>query len=269
MIAFFETVRSASQSRNVFVDLSNVTLLTPDAIAALLATIHLCRLNGGSLSGNVPSDRAAQQVLNESGFRTYVRSSPTYQRLAPKGKIAKRTLSGETYQNRFDQELARDLIEFATSNLGGGKTGPSYSVFSEAMLNTLNHASGFGRSHEPWWASAYFDSIRNRVCFTFIDQGVGIFKSHRWTATAYALKHLRFFNAAQILELIFQGKIPSTTKIAGRGNGIPGMYDHCKAGRIKNFMVISNTAVGNAETEVYEMLSNAFPGTLLYWEIGT
>jgi hypothetical protein len=244
--------------------------MTPDAVAALLATIHLCRVKGARVSGNVPSDHVAQQVLNESGFRTYVRNSPSYQHLPQMGQIAKRSSSGEIYQNKFDEQLARGIIEFATSKLTGSvRTGPSFSVFCEAMLNTLNHASAVGRFHEPWWASVYFDSTRSRACFTFIDQGVGIFRSHRWTTAVNVLKYLRLLDPGQILERIFQGKIPSTTKVAGRGNGIPGMYEHCKSGRIKNLMVITNHAIGNAETETYGVLSNDFPGTLLYWEIET
>jgi hypothetical protein len=269
MIEFFNEVRAVATRRNVYVDLSKVTVLTPDAIATLLATIHHCRIGGAQISGNVPLNVEAEQMLNDSGFRTYVRNSPTFQYVTPKGHIEKRTISGETFQNKFDQYLAERLIEFATSKLSGTRQPhrPSFSVFCEAMLNTFNHAAKSEHLHEPWWASVYFDSTRQRACFTFIDQGVGIFRSHRFTRRLNLLRSLYMLNPGEILKLLFHGEIPSTTRLPGRGNGIPGMCDHCKAGRIKQFMVITNRAIGNAETDTYGVLSHEFAGTLLYWEI--
>lgn len=135
------------------------------------------------------------------------------------------------------------------------------------MLNTLNHASRDGEP-EPWWASVFVDAERRRSCFTFIDQGVGIFKSHRLTLRLKLLENFSILDNAQILERLFQGRIPSTTRIVGRGNGIPGMYNHHKANRIKNFTILANNAIGRAETESYQMLAASFEGTILYWEIG-
>lgn len=270
-VAFFNEMRAVGERRSVFVDLSGVRALTPDAIAALLATIHHCRMRGAQISGNVPADAEAEQILNDSGFRTYVRNSPSFQYRAPRGDIVRRAISGETFQDKFDQDLAKRLIEFATSKSTGTAQPhrPSFSVLCEAMLNTFNHAGKSSRSHEPWWASVYFDSQRRRACFTFIDQGVGIFKSHRFTTRLKVLINLRMRDPGEILKLLFHGQIPSTTKLPGRGNGIPGMCDHCRAGRIKEFMLISNRAIGNAETETYGVLSENFAGTLLYWEIET
>ena len=245
--------------------------MTSDAIAGLLATIHHCETGGASVSGNVPSDPLPKAMLNDSGFRNYVRSSPIYrQSLTARGQIIRRTARGEAFHNRFDQHLANRLIEFANLKLTGSAKphGPSFSVFCEAMLNTLNHAAEPGGSHEPWWASAYFDSDRNCVCFTFIDQGVGIFRSYPLTM-ALRMRALTLLSRGEILERLFHGKIPSSTKLPGRGNGIPEMYQHCKAGRIRNLIVIANNAIGNGETEKYGELSNSFPGTLLYWEIWT
>lgn len=269
MIQFFSRMLSLALDRNVIVDLSAVEHMTPDAIPGLLATIRGCKLAGARVRGNVPKSERPKKMLNESGFRSYVRSAAGSQRHAEMGRIAKFPRSSEAFHNRFDQYIAKDLIEFANLRLQGKELAhpPSYSVFSEAMLNTWNHASS-DETHEPWWASVYFDADRSRACFTFLDRGVGIFGSHQLTLRLRVLTHLRFLNSAELLEQIFKGQIPSTTKEAGRGNGIPGMYAHCKAGRIKNLTVISNDASGNAETEIYSVLPKSFTGTLLYWEIG-
>lgn len=259
-------MREAAKRKNVFVNLSGVKTMTPDAVAGLLAAVHHCELDGSQVAGNVPSDPLPREMLNDSGFRNYVRSSPGYrQTVTPHGQIVRREAGGEAFYNRFDQHLANRLIQFA--NLNSKAQGPSFSVLCEAMLNTMNHASEEGRSREPWWASAYLDSSRNRVCFTFIDQGVGIFRSYSLVMWWRMLAPRAFLNRGEILRRLFQRQIPSSTKIPGRGNGIPEMYEHCKAGRIRNLTVIANNGMGNAETETYQQLSNSFPGTLLYWEI--
>lgn len=271
-IEFFNKLESISRKRNVFVDLSKVMTLTPDAIALLVAMIPVCSRRGARIIGNTPLDDRAKRMLNDSGFRRYVRSAPGSEdlvRTAPMGQIAKRIRTGETVQDRFDQLLARDLIEFGTLKLNGRPTphGPTYGVLCEGMLNTLNHAGESKRSRQPWWASVYVDAERNRACFTFIDLGVGIFKSHQLTVALQVKHALRLVNRAELLRRIFRGEIQSTTREPGRGNGLPGMYEHCKAGRIRDFTVIANDAIGKAEFEAYEVLSDYFPGTLLYWEI--
>jgi hypothetical protein len=269
MVAFFEEVYAVAESRNVIVDLSGVTTMTPDAIPGLLATIHHCRIGGARIRGNVPTDLKAQKMLNESGFREYVHSAPGTRRPSPMGHILKFTAGGETSHDRFDQMLANGLVEFATSKLTGipKPHGPSFSVLGEAMLNTLNHAGKYGVSHEPWWASVYYDSERKRACFTFLDRGVGIFESHRLTTKLKFLTGLQVLSPAQILQRLVKGEIPSTTREPGRGNGIPGMYDHCKAERIRKLTILSNKAFGDLEAETYVVLPKSFAGTLLYWEI--
>jgi len=56
MIRFLNEVRTLLESRNVFVDLANVTAMTPDAIAGLLAAIHHGGRVSPHVSGNVPKD---------------------------------------------------------------------------------------------------------------------------------------------------------------------------------------------------------------------
>src|SRR5207302_2753710 len=96
---------------------------------------------------------------------------------------------------------------------------------------------------------------------------VGIFKSHRLTIALRMAENFNVFDRGDLLKRILRGEVPSSTREPGRGNGIPGMYDHCKNERIKNLVILANDAFGNAETESYQVLSKSFAGTLLYWEI--
>jgi hypothetical protein len=254
---------------NVFVDLSKVNLITPDAIAGLLATIHHPDVGDGLIYGNTPDDPLMRKILNESGFRQYVKSDTAAPHRASMGKVQRHSSSQDIFKRRYDQFVAKDLVDFAMEKLRGLSRNhpPSYGMLGEAMLNTMHHASPKGRPDELWWASVYFDSERNVACFTFVDQGVGIFKSRRLLEKLKLLGQLSLPTNAEILRRLFRGQIPSTTDEPGRGHGIPGMYAHCKAGRIHGFAILSNDAVGKAESESYEAISSHFGGTVLYWEV--
>jgi hypothetical protein len=268
-VRFLNRARILSVDRNVFIDLAAVTEITPDAVAGLLAVINRVRTPGALISGNVPNHPQAKAIIESSGFRDYVRSAAYRPPHPVLGALINRQQTSEAVEQRFNQATATGLISFAMQKLTGsaGHHGPSYSVLGEAMLNTWNHATATTQKPEPWWASVYFDQKGDRACFTFIDQGVGIFKSHRLT-TILTLRHtFRMLNSADILRKILEGEIRSSTGIEGRGNGLPGMCNHCKAGRIRNLTVISNDAWGNVETDSYQQLPSPFAGTLLYWEV--
>jgi hypothetical protein len=165
--------------------------------------------------------------------------------------------------------LAKELVEFGAEKLFGVSrpNGASFSVLTEAMLNTLNHASKIPGTKEPWWASVYYDAERQRACFTFIDQGVGIFESYSIIQALRMRIDLRTTSRAGILKSLFQGQVASSSGEPGRGNGIPRIYDHVKAQRIRNLTVVTNNVKGEGETDRYEMLDASYQGTLLYWEM--
>lgn len=270
-ILFLNEIRETARSRNVFVDLSGVKAITPDAVAALLATIHHSRIEPAIVAGNVPQDSGAAKMVNNSGFRDHVRTPGGMPYESPRGKVRKRYRAGDVYQIRFDRLVAKELVEFGTGKLYGTPrpNGPSFSILCEAMLNTLNHASRRPGTHEPWWASVYYDAERQRACFTFIDQGVGIFQSYGLRQRLKMWLELNVLNRAETLKRLFQGEIPSSSREPGRGNGIPRIYDHSKAQRIRSLTVVTNNVKGEAETDRYEILDKSYQGTLLYWEIST
>ena len=268
-VGLLNNIRRSVRNGNVFVDLSQVQNITPDAIAGLLSTIHHPDIGDGLISGNAPEDPSMRRILNESGFRQYVKSDADLPHRASLGKIQRHSRSQDILKKKYDQFVAQELVEFAVEKLTGfvGNHPPSYGMLGDAMLNTMQHASPQGRPDELWWASVYFDSERNVACFTFIDQGVGIFKSRRLPEKIKLLGKLAVPTNTEILRRLFRGEIPSTTDEPGRGHGIPGMYAHCKRGTIREFAILSNDVIGNAESETYSAVSSHFGGTLLYWEM--
>jgi hypothetical protein len=279
-ISFLNEIRRLGANHHLFVDLSGVRTVTPDAVAALLATINHTGIEHASIHGSLPRDVSARRVLNQSGFRENVKSEwrPVDEPAVhtPSGRVLRlstyegQAREGEVSGNKYNQELTDKLIRFAMKMLTGVPAyhQPSYRVFSEAMLNTLNHAFPPGTQRGGWWASAYHDQSRKRACFTFVDLGVGIFRSHRLTLLLKTRRKFTNLNNAAILRMLFRGDVRSSTGVQGRGNGVPAMYTLCKAGRIGNFVVISNDAMGEAEVERYTALDEPFGGSILYWEIG-
>src|SRR6202043_1792675 len=65
--------RQLGRRRKVFVNLSAITDLTPDALAVLLASISVWRRH--DVSGNLPSDLRLSSMVKESGFLQHVTSN--------------------------------------------------------------------------------------------------------------------------------------------------------------------------------------------------
>jgi hypothetical protein len=263
-IAFLDDVRVAGRKANVFVDLRGIKTLTSDAIAALLAVIKLDEAPP-KISGNRPNDPRLREMLESSGFLEHVEGG-TGAGARRVGSIQRELSKGN---EKFDQFRAKEIIDFALKHFGSRKKThqATYSVLGEAMLNTVYHASAPGYRREPWCASVFCDDERRRACFTFIDQGVGIFRSQKFRGLVRIFKNLGVLSHADVLKKMMDGQIRSRSGLRGRGNGIPGINRHCKAKRIRELRIIANQAMGNGETDVYTQLETPFPGTILYWEV--
>src|ERR1700722_1046616 len=247
---------------NLTLDLSGVTYLTTDAIAALVATLVPFTRIPVFVRGSLPKDAAAQTMLVGSGFFDHFRS---VQPIPPK-------LSGQIQQERsrkVQPDVARDLIHCDIKSISGKamKCTPAYRVLIECMLNTHNHAAKEGARRETWWATVYADHGRKRVCFTFVDAGLGIFRSIRLRRLQMIYRRLGFRTDAAILRDMLLGKVESSTGISYRGKGLPSIYKLSQGGMIKSLVIIANDVYADVSAGVYKTLSVAFRGTLLYWEI--
>ena len=147
-----------------------------------------------------------------------------------------------------------------------GKCTAAYRVLIESMLNTHNHAAKPEANLETWWATVYADKARKRVCFTFVDTGVGIFKSVRLGTLRTLYRAFGVKTDADILRDMLHGKVESSTRIPYRGKGLPAIYNLSQLGRIKSLVIIANEVYANVSAGEYRMLPVAFRGTLLYWE---
>jgi hypothetical protein len=217
-----------------------------------------------TVRGNLPSDPAAKRVLLESGFFDHVRSTTQL----PKGQLGKIT-SRES--KRVEATIAWELIECGTSQAFGAKgnsdsTRAAYATLIELMGNTHNHAAKGREGAVTWWATAYGDSTRKRVCYSFVDTGVGIFKSLNIDWIRRAFRRLRQGDNSKLLLAILEGRVESSTGLPYRGKGLPTIYKKSQAGNIQDLFIIANDVYAGVSDGDYRKLEVPFPGTLLYWE---
>ena len=240
------------------IDLKQIKRIDPEAVACFVAVMQS---KGEGVSGNVPQDQECKWRLHDFGFFEYVQGGPNLG--VPAGKI--RLLESG---HKVEGHAAQKIIEFGLARLGSTasrKHGPTYTVFTEAMANTFQHANRRKPGSQNWRAGVYYDNSKQAACFTLVDLGIGVLKSVR---KRYRVKSwLAGLKSGERLRLLLSGNIPSRTGEKHRGRGLPNMKNACLAGRIRNLMIVSNNAWAHVERDEYRELESDFPGTIIYWEV--
>lgn len=260
-VSFLRDLREGTHREDeIYVDLSRVETLTPDAITALLGVLA----TGGDAKprGNFPQSPGAAAMLNQSGFRDYVQSSaPGAQ--AVFGKIAERQ------SHKVEPRTAQDLIDFATHSMYGIKrfVPGAYRILIEAMANTFDHAAPDEKASERWFATVFCNPALGRAEFAFLDNGIGIFKSIKLKPYRRMLRKIGITSNAEILRDIMDGKIESRTGLKYRGKGLPAIANVYRNNRIANLVIVSDDVVASLPRAQFVTLKRPFRGTLIYWEL--
>lgn len=262
-IGFLNQIESISQSKNIDLDISSVSSLTPDAIAVLIATICKPKFSKRNVRGNLPQDSLSQQILVASGFFDHVKRRVNLPKVLDKGIITQRR------SKKVESETAAELIHRGSSILHGRSlpSKPAYRVLIEAMGNTHNHAAGDGHTRETWWATVYVDRKRERICFCFVDTGVGIFKSVKVRRIKRIYNLIRGKTDADLLRDMLEGKVQSSTGLPYRGRGLPSINTLRKRHELQKLIIVTNNVYADVTDENFYILKALFRGTLLYWEI--
>lgn len=147
-------------------------------------------------------------------------------------------------------------------------------AFLELMQNTNNHADTSEKGVHHWWTTASYDQEHNKACFSFIDYGIGIAQSINYDERSKFHQYIDFFrskfnteNDADLLRLLLNGQMHSSTGMYYRGKGLPGIYVANNDNKISNLIVISNKAMADVSNDRYIPLKKDFSGTFVYWEL--
>ena len=261
------------KKQKVFVNLTDIQKIADGAIVVLLSSMSKFKSHKIDFNGNFPLDPIANIAIRDSGFFEQLYKS----RIAQSDKYNLSTKRIFTHANKkVDQLLSSEIIQNVSKKIWGEEkrcTGLQR-VFIELMQNTNNHASIIQKGEHHWWVSVSYDNTENRACFSFIDYGVGIIKSIQTDPKSKFFKFkeqirklLNPQTDAEMLQLLLQGKIHSSTGKYYRGKGLPGIFDASMNNKISNLVVISNKGYADISKDEYKILNNEFSGTFVYWEL--
>ena len=259
-IKFLSELRRLLPAFRIEIDLRQVKRIHPEAVAAFVAIMESAE---GTVFGNVPTDPDCTRRLRDFGFFEHVKER------RPSGTPAGTIRMKHTGQE-VKGEIAQEIIEFGLarlSNFSSRKHGPTYTVFTEAMANTFQHAGQRPEDRQRWWAAVYYDDAKQAACFTSVDLGVGILENFKFRQRWKLWFGQTGLDQGRKLKMLLDGKVPSRTGESYRGRGLPNIKKSCTSFRIKNLLILSNKAHADVSRDAYQELTNDFHGTIIYWEV--
>ena len=270
-LRYCNELRAAAGRGNtrIFVDLSNVTRFSSDALFVIRAIMdgkHAWRTN---FSGNLPLNPEIAAKIKATGFFSGF-AKPPANLPPPKGLILRKS------HRKVHSDVAAELVRFAQNHATiSREMGNACShMLIEAMTNTRGHAGEQSRSRkgkqitQPWSAGVYCEE--GAAHFTFADLGIGILRSA--PARRYLKKILgtpiNSYGRQRLLQDAFLGVIGSSTGLPGRGLGLPDMKGNADAGLLPNLMVLTDTVIGRVSDLNFSGINEPMRGTVLRWRAG-
>lgn len=269
--------KSFEEKKKVYIDLANVEVIDYSAIVVLLSIMVKFKSNDIRFNGNFPNEYSAKKLLIESGFFENLDRKFVLEDRYEIPAIGSGGIHTHAYK-RVDSKLGDIIIKEATSKVWGEERrcqGIQRSLL-ELMQNTNNHAEIGKEGEKHWWLAVNYIQEENKVCFAFVDFGVGIFKSlenkqegNKWYGWKDKIgKIFRLDHNVDTLKLILNGDFHSTvTGKKYRGKGLPGIALVQKRNWFSNLRIISNDVYCAYDKEEYNKMKLPFNGTFVYWEL--
>lgn len=264
VLSYLEQIRLQMLNRNqVFLDKTQITKLTPDALMILVASLNDEWFTRGiRFKGNSPKDEKLKELFLQSGFFEHVRS------LIPKVK-SRNLMLHRISRRKVKPSLVKEVCLIGVNHTFGNQNifEPLYEMIIECMSNTNFHAGLEKQGKYEWWLYVYENPANKVTSYSFLDLGVGIFESIPVRDYVKFTQFIKLSSNVDLVDDLVNGKIKSRTLATNRGKGIPQIYRHSKHKNIKNFKIISNNVFADFDTANYHKLKNQFRGTFLYWEL--
>lgn len=244
-------------------DLGGVERVSTDALLLIRAIVLEAPT---SVRGNLPRAPIVAAKIKASGFFSGF-TKPPEDLPQPEG------LMHSGYERLVVNTLAAGMVKFAQDNvsMSHNQASASYQTLMEVMSNTHHHAKrreegGHEGDAARWFAMVYCkDGVAH---FTAVDLGVGILKS---TSTLEYLRLLgtrvALYGSTIILADAFTGKMGSSTKEPGRGEGLPRMFEDAKA-HLPTMKVLTSSTIGEIASLKFRRIGVGFRGTMFRWSVG-
>jgi hypothetical protein len=179
--------------------------------------------------------------------------------------------------SQVNQQFTSEIIKFAHSKGIADANTILNPLLVEMFSNTNNHATPSDETIKiPWFISIMEEN--NRLCFSVIDLGVGIYESLRSNAALQNIPQKEYNvvtdmysnDQSRYLSASIPKGVYSSTKLNYRGKGLKEIYDKATSSTsCEKFVIISNKAmvdildIGTVKQDSGE----TFSGTAFYWEM--
>jgi len=278
VVKFIQQIEEVYQrKRKVFVELKNVKEIDYGAIVTLLSIMVKFRSSNIKFNGSFPRDHKIAELLINSGF--FENLSNVFKE-EDRYEISKRKSDGiHTHaMKNVDSQLGARIIQAASATVWGEERRCQgiQRTLLELMQNTNNHAEIGKEGEKHWWLSVNHVKRERKVCFSFVDFGVGIFKSlqnkpenSKWYNWATKIAdRIRYGDNKDILKLMLNGEFHQTvTGKHYRGKGLPGIAEVQKRNQITNLRIVTNDVSCWFDNSEYKKMDSSFNGTFVYWEL--
>lgn len=259
-----QILNNTIKKKEIFLDMSETTSITVDALMYLLTFIKNTSYNFNNLinlSGNFPNDKSCANKVKQSGFLNYLVSNAKSEKSTENLYIK----SGISVDSDFFAELC-DFVQ-SKLNLKMIDTKKLYATLGEIVGNSNEHAYENNKIWSNWLIYASYKN--NLVRIVILDSGFGILETVR----------KKFFIDAltpdeSILKSAFSGKFNrSMTKKEYRNRGLPAIVGYAKERAFKSLTLLTNNVEykcffnnGKME-ESCKTYKESMEGTLYYIEI--
>ena len=263
--------------KKVAVLLDDVDTLSTDGILALLSNMVQFKAARIGFNGTRPRDLATAFKLESSGFFKHLYGPA----MRNQDIYSFKKIDSFLYthgQKTVEASLADELVKYASEIVWGEprRCPGVQTTLVELMHNTYDHAGDY-KGEKHWWISVEHNEHAHEVTFSFMDFGVGIFRSLAnkkqgeplYGALDYIIQHFPLITTeADRLQLILEGKVRLTQfNEYYRGKGLRNIYLKHHKNQISDLSIISNYASFKADKDDYHSIKNEFIGTFISFKM--
>lgn len=266
-VTYLRTIKKETEfGYPILIDISGIKRISYETIPVLLSYIkQRTLLHNATIHGNAPDDATLRKIFTESGFYDFVRSKH-------KHKNSKENLLHQESNFKVKPEIAgraTDLIEDVfDGNILEDEIEAIYNIFIELMSNTHHHADEKKYGLTKWWLYAH--CAKDEINITFLDLGVGIFKS---TVVKEKVKkmglNIKLISNLILVDDLLDGKIQSRIDIDNeiRGKGLPQILEYAALEIFESFVLVTNDIWVDLKSRERKKISKNFRGTLFNFTI--
>jgi hypothetical protein len=267
VLAYFNQGEELFRKKNqVTFDIEQVTSLTPDTIALMVASLHTeDYTHGYGYRGNEPLNPGLAKLFQQSGFYKFVRTHH-------QSPDSDATMLHKEREHRVDPDIAQRASLIGVQNSFGNSIPfePLYEILIECMSNANNHANPKQQGGCYWWLFVYNDPDTRITSYSFVDLGVGIFGSMRARGILQRIAQATGWSRdISFADDLLQGRLHSRMEEDReiRGKGIPQIVSSAGLNEFRRFNLITNDVFFDLKAGTKEELASPMAGTFLYWEL--